>query len=714
MSFFAELKRRNVYKIAAAYIVGSWLLLQVADVLFPAFDMPIGSIRLLAVTLLFSFPLALILAWAFQITPDGIKRSSATGPVTGKSLNLKFTLALLGSGLVIIAVLLAIPTSRSWLTETAVSVAMKTASIISPFELEKELGIAVLPFVNMSSDAENEYFSDGISEEILNALVKTSRMPVIARTSSFQFKGQNQDIKKIGSLLGVTHILEGSVRKSGNKVRVTAQLIDTSTGAHLWSETYDRELADIFIVQDEIAGMIVEQIGNTLEGEERERFYVEVPGGELQSRGTTNREAHESVLRGLQLRAVDDPRKVEESLAYFERATEQDPNYVDAWALKGSTLLQLGGPQTGSRIPAEVHPEAIAAFRTALELEPNHAFSMGWLGYVLMVHEFRWLEGMQLMERSLELSPNDPGLLSVYGWYLLNMRQENAGNILDRAYRANPLDPLVLFIRLGKLAQEGRMLDALGLVDAGLINNREGYSANYLAAMFNMAVGRVDAAEKHLRVAQRMVGEDYPSLKLIESAISALRGQLNGNLELAELLALAETGQISFLLIAPWSPELLPRAWDIVLRQRHAQILMSIFGPKPYGLSEAKWAEIQTLTNTAEVTLGTATLLLRRSAAEREELLARAIELSPERLDLFAGIYDEGTGPHEITRFDGHLRNEFGRVLIAVGPSRFAALDQKAEIEFILEDGVVTGYVGRVGQREIRAVRIEPPSSVTP
>jgi TolB-like protein len=475
MSVFSELKRRNVYKIATVYIVGSWLLLQIASVLFPAFDMPNSAMRILAVGLLFAFPVALTLTWAFELTPEGIQKSTNTGTSSrGSKLNLKFVTLLLVLGVVVIAILLAIPKTRSWLTETGVNMAMKTAAAISPFELDKQLGIAVLPFVNMSKDADNEYFSDGISEEILNVLVKTSRMPVIARTSSFQFKGQNQDIKKIGDMLGVTHILEGSVRKSGNKVRITAQLIDTSTGAHLWSETYDRTLADIFIVQDEIAGMIVEQIGKTLAPEEQERFYAVIPGATLQSRGTANFEAHEALLRGIQLFGTDDPFKKEESLVYFDRAIALDNAYVDAWALKGGALLALGAVETSLRMPTEVYPQAKLAFQKALELDPNHAASMGWLGFLLMVQEFKWDQGLQQIERALELSPNNAGLLSIYGYYLNLLRREGAQEVLDKAYRLNPLNPVVILIRAGNLVAEVKLLDAASLLETALFSNPDG------------------------------------------------------------------------------------------------------------------------------------------------------------------------------------------------------------------------------------------------
>ncbi len=714
MSVFAELKRRNVYKIATAYVVGSWLLLQIASVLFPAFEMPVSAMRILAVSLLFLFPIVLTITWAFELTPSGIQRTSETEKSTADhKLNMKFTIALLTTVVVTVGVLLAIPTTRSWLVETVVSAVMASASALSSTQLEVQLGIAVLPFVNMSSDADNEYFSDGISEEILNALVQTNRLPVIARTSSFQFKGQNRDIKEIGRLLGVTHVLEGSVRKSNNQVRITAQLIDTATGAHLWSETYDRELRDIFILQDEIAGMIVEQIGNTLSGEERERYFVELPGAGLQRRGTTNPEAHEAMLRGLQLAAIDNPFKIEESLVYFDRAIELDDSYADAWAMRGSVLMYLAGGSYGLYVPADVHPQAMAAFRQALELDPNHAFSMGWLGYTMMMQDYQWHEGSQLMKRSLELAPNNASMLAIYGLYLLNIRSEDAKEIMDQAYRLNPLSPVVIITRATSLFAQGKGLDATALVNTGLLNAPLGYSANYWASIFNIFVGRVDEADMYLKRAEKVVGEDYPSLVWVRNIITIARGvDEQHRLRLEEkLLTLAETRSVPLLLAIGGQLEYSERVWRMAIDQRQHAVFDYVFKAKPARMSDVQWQRIQEITNAHEVTRGAATSQYERSQGEQDALLARAIELSPEELDSFAGFYELSLGSRteKISRLGGHLQSDSGWIAVAIEPTQFAALNQKAEIEFILQDGKVTGYIAHFGQLEIRAERVVSP-----
>jgi TolB-like protein len=258
-SLFSELKRRNVIRVGLAYIIAAWLLLQVADVVLNNIVAPDWVFQAILLVVVLGFALALIFAWAYELTPEGLKkekdvdRSESITHVTGRKLDF----AIIG--------VLVLALGYFAYDKFAVSDSDDAASVAQSDEITEtdipELSIAVLPFVNMSSDPEQEFFSDGISEELLNMLAKFPGLRVAARTSSFQFKGQNQDISKIADTLNVAHVLEGSVRKAGTTLRITAQLIRADTGYHLWSDTYDRELDDIFAVQDEIAGAISAEIG---------------------------------------------------------------------------------------------------------------------------------------------------------------------------------------------------------------------------------------------------------------------------------------------------------------------------------------------------------------------------------------------------------------------------------------------------------------------
>ncbi len=242
MSLFAELKRRNVFRVGVAYAVAAWLLIQVTDIMVPTLGLPEWIGKATIFLLIIGFVPAIIFAWAFELTPEGIKRekdvdrSQSITAQTGRKLNYAIT-ALLALAVVYLLM------DKFSPAEPGADSGPVTAAVDSTAEpVENLKSIAVLPFVNMSDDAANEYFSDGISEEILNALAKVKDLKVAGRTSSFAFKGENQDLRRIGEALGVKHILEGSVRKAGNTVRITAQLVQVDDGFHLWSDTYDREL----------------------------------------------------------------------------------------------------------------------------------------------------------------------------------------------------------------------------------------------------------------------------------------------------------------------------------------------------------------------------------------------------------------------------------------------------------------------------------------
>src|SRR6202051_3378101 len=242
-SFFSELKRRNVYKVAVAYAIVGWLLVQVATQVFPFLEIPNWVVRLVIALVVIGFPIALVLAWAFEATPEGIKRTEVADAMHEHSHGKVWIFCvLIGAAISIALFFLGRYTAGNSAGAARTELPAKS--------------IAVLPFVNMSADKNDEYLSDGVSEELITALSKITGLQVKARTSSFAFKGKNEDIQKIGELLHVSHLLEGSVAKAGNKLRITAQLIQASDGNHLWSDTYDREMQDIFAVRSEVAQQV--------------------------------------------------------------------------------------------------------------------------------------------------------------------------------------------------------------------------------------------------------------------------------------------------------------------------------------------------------------------------------------------------------------------------------------------------------------------------
>lgn len=318
MSFLEELKRRNVVRMAVLYGAASWLILQISDVLFDQLGVPGWAFRLVLGLLILGFPVALILSWVFELTPGGLKREreidrqhSITQQTGRKINNLIVVLLVLAIGGLIADRL--IPEKQTAMQETAGA----SAAAVNP--PENNLSIAVLPFVNMSGDAENEYFSDGLSEELLNTLVQIPALKVTGRTSSFAFKGQNLDLREVGERLNVANVLEGSVRKAANRVRITAQLVKTADGYHLWSETFDRNLDDIFAIQAEIAQKVAQALSVTLLG-----------GGTKAAGETRNAQAYQAYLRGAHLfrRAPDDADSLQIARKHYEQAIALDPTYI--------------------------------------------------------------------------------------------------------------------------------------------------------------------------------------------------------------------------------------------------------------------------------------------------------------------------------------------------------------------------------------------------
>src|SRR5215475_3738630 len=298
-NFFSELKRRNVYKVAVAYLVASWLLIQIATQVFPFFDIPNWAVRLVVLILILGFPAALVFSWAFEITPEGIKRESEIA--SGKSITRKT-----GRKLVGLTVVLAVIAASLLVFQLVRPKAEPEKSGAGRPSGEASLSInpnsvAVLAFANLSDDKGSEYFSDGISEELLTVLQKIPGLHVAARTSAFSFKGKNATAQEIGEKLGVAHLVDGSVRKSGDTVRIAARLTRADTGEELWSENYTRDLKDVFAVQSELARTIVEQLRNRFAGADvgstaKEEIQAEVKAAE--KGGTKNVDAHQLYLQG--------------------------------------------------------------------------------------------------------------------------------------------------------------------------------------------------------------------------------------------------------------------------------------------------------------------------------------------------------------------------------------------------------------------------------
>ena len=383
-NFFTELKRRNVYKVAVAYAVVAWLLMQIASQIFPFFEIPNWVVRLVVLLLIIGFPVALIIAWAFEVTPEGIKRTEAADATGQRSR---------GGAWIYIVLIGAV------LSVGLFFVGRYTAGHATPRQSEAAIAIpqksiAVLPLLNESGDPKDEYFSDGLSEELIAALAQISGLKVIGRSSSFRFKDRKEEPKTIGEKLGVSTLLDGTVRKQGDRVRIVAELVNAADGIQLWTRTFDRELKDIFAVQEEIAKAVAESLKVTLLGSDS-----------AQRSAPTNVEAHNAYLQGhfhFQRRNLEDYRK---AVAYFDQAIQLDPNYALAYAERSEAWMYIGD-LTGQHEPAWSNARSDA--EKAVAIAPDLAEAHAALGFLRFFVDWKFTEGLHELRRAKELSPSNP------------------------------------------------------------------------------------------------------------------------------------------------------------------------------------------------------------------------------------------------------------------------------------------------------------------
>ncbi len=500
-NFFAELKRRNVYKVAVAYGVVAWLLMQVASQIFPFFDIPNWVVRLVVLLLIIGFPIALIIAWAFEVTPEGIKRTEAADAAGQRSRGVAW----------IYVVLIGVALSVGLFFVGRFTAGHATPRLVTQpearpgFQSEvatavREKSIAVLPLVNESGDPKDEYFSDGLSEELIAALAQISGLKVIGRSSSFRFKDRKEEPKTIGEKLGVSTLLDGTVRKQGDRVRIVAALVNATDGIQLWTRTFDRELKDIFAVQEEIARAVAESLKVTLLGSQDRPAQISA---------SSNVEAHNAYLQGhfhFQRRNLEDYRK---AVGYFDQAIRLDPDYALAYTER-SEAWSFIGDLTGQHEPAWSNARSDA--EKAVAIAPSLAEARAALGWVRFFIDWKFAEGITELKRAKELSPVNPTANDLLARAILLLGR------LDQAERqarqAVELDPLSV-IAQGNLA---RVLFYAGKLDEADAAARKGAelqpaSASSHRSQTVIAAQRGDG-ETALREAQLEPDEGYRRFEL--------------------------------------------------------------------------------------------------------------------------------------------------------------------------------------------------------
>ncbi|MGD8699753.1 MAG: hypothetical protein PVJ43_10710, partial [Gemmatimonadales bacterium] len=391
-AFLSELKRRRVYRVAVVYAAVAFVIWQAAEIAVPGLNLPGWVLTLVILLTALGFPVAVVLAWAFDVTSEGVKRTAAES---------------------------AEPVTRS-----------EVQPVVDGGEAEARKAIAVLPFADMSPEGDQEYFSDGMSEELIDALTKLPGLRVIARTSSFQFKGERRDIREVGRALGVTHVVEGSVRKSGDRLRITAQLIDTTEGYHLWSERYDRDLGDVFEIQDEIARSVAREL----------KMRLADPTAALERPRTESLDAYDQYLRARVCFAELVPESwTHRAIELFKRAIELDPTYAPAHAGLAAAYDQLSrfaGPEAKGALA-----KAREAARRALDLDSTLSEPYTILGIIAMTYDWDPEAARRQFERAIQVNPNEARAHAWYAIYLL-YNEKQFDEALERARRAAELDPL--------------------------------------------------------------------------------------------------------------------------------------------------------------------------------------------------------------------------------------------------------------------------------
>src|SRR6266567_3693504 len=496
-NFFAELKRRNVYKVAIAYGVIAWLLIQIATQTFPFFEIPNWMVRAVIVLLLLGFPIALIIAWAFELTPGGIKRTEAAEGAAAQPAK-----------------------NRTWIYVAIIAAALSVGLFfIGRYTAPKramtsglpEKSIAVLPFVNMSSDRENEYFVDGLTEEILNRVAQINELKVPGRTSCFAFKDKNADLRQVGASLGVANVLEGSVRKSGERLRITAQLVRTHDGYHLWSQSFDRKLDDVFAIQEEIARSIAEALS----------VQLKVGSvGEVE-RPTQDMGAYDNYLEARTLITQRSPTNVRSAIPLLEAAVQRDPAFAKAWAALAQAYVfasyYLPTDTTESLQNAE------NAARKALALDASLAAAHSALANVLG-ERYHWSEAEAAYRRALELSPGEAETHNQYAQMLLNVGHTDSA--LEQAERACELDPLawvpsamraLVHLCRGEFAEGKDWADR-----SAKIRGHVGGFQIELALLYALASKDVDLARRAIAQAGQVEWSRPPPTKVLELTDEAL------------------------------------------------------------------------------------------------------------------------------------------------------------------------------------------------
>jgi len=501
-NFFSELKRRNVYRVAVAYAVVAWLLIQIATQVFPFFEIPNWGVRLVVLLIVAGFPIALVLGWAFEMTPQGIKRTETADAAHQHSRNrIWIYVVVVGAGLSLGLFLLG-----RYTASRAVSVGFESQNTSAAFEKT----IAVLPFANLSRDPDNAYFAVGIQDEIITRLSKISDLKVISCTSTQRFKSAPDDIPAIAAQLRVANVLEGSIQRTADAVRVNVQLVKAATNDHLWADTFDRHLTDIFAVESEIAKTIAETLRAKLSGSEQNA---------IAARPTENTEAYQLYLRGRFFWNKRTGQNLNKAAEYFNQAITADSSYALAYVGLADSYVLM--PLYGGGTPQDCNPKAKAAAEKALQIDNQLAEAHTSLAEIFCF-DLDLLRAVPEFDRAIELNPNYPTAHQWYGSSALTSLGRFHQAIAE-VTRAIALDPLSLVINsdLGNSYYRARRYDeAIKQLRKTIDLDPDFYYAHWNLGSALKAKGDLRGAIEQYEKA-RALNEDPSMLGLLGNAYAA-------------------------------------------------------------------------------------------------------------------------------------------------------------------------------------------------
>jgi len=465
--FWKELKRRRVIHLITVYASVSFIIIELTNNVIEPLKLPERLSAIVIISLAIGFPIAIILSWIFDVTPAGIEKTkSSKGQEAEK-----------------------VVTPNSWRIATYVSIVIIVGLILfnvlgqglaTSDSSRYTNSIVVLPFLDLSPQKDQEYFCDGMSEEIINVLAQVEELKVIARTSSFAFKGKNEDVREIGKKLNVEALLEGSIRKEGNRLRITAQLIRVSDGSHIWANNYDRELESVFEIQDELALAIADNLKVSLLGENKTSIV---------NRYTENLEAYNLYLLGRYNFGLMTPEGLQNSLIYFEQAIEKDPDFAQAYA---DMALLYSALSYGLMPPKEAIPKAEAYANKALELDDKIARAYSLLGDINMNFHWNWEEAERMYKKAIEMNPNNASSYSILLSYL--GRNKEALNMADQAFELDPLSGWIVFSLGWAYYHDKQYEKAIDVFESALAMDPTALMAQYYLGLTYRAKSKMEEA----------------------------------------------------------------------------------------------------------------------------------------------------------------------------------------------------------------------------